>query len=191
MRPLCGVTGARHILNHVLVHIYSVGEERSDLLKGMLLELVVMISRAAVQVGASQSEVLGLNFRFLTDLAEIEDDEALAARLRNTLEHMISIIERQKDCTPPLLISKVLGFMRRNLRCNISREKAARQAGISPSRLTQILKERTGRSFTELLRQCRVDYACDLLRTTEQSMAEIRMHAVSAIKAISLESFRT
>jgi len=164
---------ARHIINHVLVHIYSAGEERSDLLKGMLLELVVMISRAAVQAGAAQSEVLGLNFRLLTDLAEIEDDEALAAWLRNTLEHMISIIERQKDCTPPLLISKVLGFMRRNLHCNISREEAARQAGISPSRLSQILKERTGRSFTELLRQCRVDYACDLLRTTEQSMAEI------------------
>jgi len=164
---------ARHIINHVLVHIYSAGEERSDLLKGMLLELVVMISRAAVQVGAAQSEVLGLNFRFLTDLAEIEDDEALAAWLRNTLEHMISIIERHRDCTPPLLIRKVLGFMRRNLHSNISREDAARQAGVSPSRLSQILKERTGRSFTELLRQCRVDSACDLLRTTEQSIAEI------------------
>ena len=40
--------GARHIINHVLVQIYSAGEERSDLLKGLLLELVVMISRAAV-----------------------------------------------------------------------------------------------------------------------------------------------
>jgi AraC-like DNA-binding protein len=36
-----------------------------------------------------------------------------------------------------------------------------------------MLKERTGRSFTELQRQCRVDLACDLLRTTEQSLAEI------------------
>ncbi len=38
---------AMRIVNHVLVHIYSAGEERSDLLKGLLLELVVMISRAA------------------------------------------------------------------------------------------------------------------------------------------------
>ena len=43
---------ARRIINHVLVQIYSAGEERSELLKGLLLELVVMISRAAVEAGA-------------------------------------------------------------------------------------------------------------------------------------------
>jgi AraC-like DNA-binding protein len=35
------------------------------------------------------------------------------------------------------------------------------------------LKERTGRSFTELLRQCRVDLACDLLHSTDRSLAQI------------------
>jgi AraC-like DNA-binding protein len=164
---------ARHIINHVLVHIYSAGEERSDLLKGLLLELVVMISRAAVQAGAAQSEVLGLDFRLLTDLAGVEDDEGLAAWLRNTLEHVISTIERQKDLTPPLLIIKALDFMRRNSQRDISRGDTARHVGISPGRFSQILKERTGRSFTELLRQYRVDRACDMLRTTEQSIAEI------------------
>lgn len=164
---------ARRIINHVLVHIYSAGEERSDLLKGLLLELVVMISRAAVEAGAAQSEVLGLNFRFLTELANLEDDEDLAAWLRKTLEHVISTIERQKDFTPPALISKALEYMRQNLHRDISRDETARQAGISPGHFSLMLKERTGRSFTELLRQCRVDHASDLLRATEKSIAEI------------------
>jgi AraC-like DNA-binding protein len=164
---------ARRIINHVLVHIYSAGEERSDLLKGLLLELVVMISRAAVEAGAVQSEVLGLNFRFLTELAEISDDEDLAAWLRKMLEHVISTIEKQENFTPPLLIGKALDFMRTNLHRDISRDETARHAGISPSHFSRLLKERTGRSFTELLRQCRVDLACDLLRTTDQSLAEI------------------
>ena len=34
----------------MLVHIYSAGEERSDLLKGLLLELVVMISGELILV---------------------------------------------------------------------------------------------------------------------------------------------
>jgi len=164
---------ARHIINHVLVHIYSSGEERSDLLKGLLLELVVMISRAAVEAGAVQSEVLGLNYRFLTELAEISDDEDLAAWLRKTLEHVISTIERQEDFTPPLLIGKALDFMRTNLHRDISRDETARHAGISPSHFSRLLKERTGRTFTELLRQCRVDLACDLLRSHDPSLAEI------------------
>jgi AraC-like DNA-binding protein len=164
---------ARRIINHVLVHIYSAGEERSDLLKGLLLELVVMISRAAVEAGAEQSEVLGLNFRLITELAGLSDDEDLAGWLRQTLEHMLSTIERQKDFTPPLLVGKALDFMRQNLHRDISRDEVARHAGISPSHFSRLLKERTGRSFTELLRQCRVDLACDLLRTTEQSLAHI------------------
>lgn len=164
---------ARRIINHVLVHIYSAGEERSDLLKGLLLELVVMISRAAVEAGALQSDILGANFRFLTELAEIDDDEDLAAWLRKMLEHVISTIEKQEDFTPPLLVGKALDFMRANLHKDISRDETARHAGISPSHFSRLLKERTGRSFTELLRQCRVDLACDLLRSTEQSLAEI------------------
>jgi AraC-like DNA-binding protein len=164
---------ARRIINHVLVHIYSAGEERSDLLKGLLLELVVMISRAAVEAGAVQSEVLGINFRSLTELADLNDDEDLAAWLRKTLEHVMSAIEQQKDFTPPLLVGKALEFMRENLHRDISRDEVARHAGISPSHFSRLLKERTGRSFTELLRQCRVDLACELLLTTEQSLAEI------------------
>ena len=46
---------AIRIINLILVHIYSVGEERSELLKGLLLELVVMMSRAAIEAGAPQS----------------------------------------------------------------------------------------------------------------------------------------
>ncbi len=165
--------GARHIINHVLVHIYSAGQERSDLLKGLLLELVVMISRAAVEAGAAQSEVLGLNFRSLTELAGISDDEELAAWLRKTLEHVFSTLERQKNYTPPLLTGRALDFMRQNLHRDISRDEVARQAGISPSHFSRLIKERTGRSFTELLRQCRVDLACTLLTGTDQSLAQV------------------
>jgi AraC-like DNA-binding protein len=63
--------------------------------------------------------------------------------------------------------------MRTNLHRDISRDETARPAGISPSHFSRLLKERTGRSFTELLRQCRVDLACDLLRNTEQTLTEI------------------
>lgn len=192
---------ARRIINHVLVHIYSAGQERSDLLKGLLLELVVMISRAAIEAGARQSEVLGMNFRFLTELADISDDEDLAAWLRKTLENVFSAIERQEDFTPPLLIGKALDFMRNNLRRDISRDETARHAGISPSHFSRLLKARTGRSFTELLRQCRVDLACELLKRPEQSLAQIAdtcgfcdqsyfTHVFQEVKGVTPRQFR-
>jgi len=164
---------ARRLINYVLVQIYSAGEERSELLKGLLLELVVMISRAAVEAGASQTTVLGMNFAHITQLAQIDDDEQLAEWLRETLERVMEAIENQEDFTPPLLVGKALRFMRENLDRDISRDDVARHAGISPSHFSHLLKERTGRTFTELLRQVRVDLACDLLRDPERGIAEI------------------
>jgi AraC-like DNA-binding protein len=164
---------AMRIVNNVLVHIYSAGEERSDLLKGLLLELVVMISRAAIEAGAMQSEVLGSNFRILTELAEIDDDDQLAEWLRKAFDHLLTTIQQQENFTPPLLIGKALDFMRINLHRDITRDETAQHAGISPGHFSHLLKERTGRSFTELLRQCRVDLACDLLTRSEESLAAI------------------
>jgi AraC-like DNA-binding protein len=164
---------ARRLINYVLVQIYSAGEERSELLKGLLLELVVMISRAAVEAGASQTEVLGMNFTHITQLAQIDDDEQLAKWLRETLERVMEAIENQEDFTPPLLIGKALRYMRENLDRDISRDDVAKHAGISPSHFSHLLKERTGRTFTELLRQVRVDLACELLRDPERGLAEI------------------
>ncbi len=164
---------ARRIINHVLVQIYSAGEERSELLKGLLLELVVMISRAAVEAGASQTDVLGINYELITELAQLEDDEQLAAWLRKTLENVMSAIERQQDYTPPVLVGKALRYMREHLHEDISRDDVARYAGISPGHFSKLLKERTGRSFTELLRQVRIDLACELLRDPERTLADI------------------
>ena len=76
---------ATRIINLILLHIYSAGAERSELLKGLLLELVVMMSRAAVEAGAPQSEVLGLRYRHLTELAAISDDEQLSQWLKEAV----------------------------------------------------------------------------------------------------------
>lgn len=165
---------AVRILNTILVHIYSAGEERSDLLKGLLLELVVMISRAAVEAGAAQSEVLGMNFRFLTELAGIDDDEDLARWLREAFERVFSAIQRQpSSASTPALLAKALAFLRQNLHREISRDEAARHAGLSPGHFSRQLKQRTGQSFTDLLRHTRIEHACAMLTQTDLSLAEI------------------
>jgi len=134
---------ARRLINQVLVHIYSAGQERSDLLKGLLLELVVMMARAAIDAGGGPSEVLGMNYRFLSSLAEVEDDEDLAAWLRESMDRIFSVIEAQEHYTPPLLVTKALDFMRRNLARDLARDEVARHAGISPSHFSRLIPRRS------------------------------------------------
>jgi AraC-like DNA-binding protein len=117
--------------------------------------------------------VLGMRFSHLTELAEIEDDEALAAWLRGTLEHIFTTIERQQSFDVPLMVGRALKYIRGNMDRELSRAEVARHTGISPGHFSQLLKERTGRSFVELLRETRVQAACEMLAQAGPSLSEI------------------
>jgi two-component system response regulator YesN len=166
---------ARRLINHLLVHIYSAGEERSELLKGLLLELIVSMSRAAVEAGAPQSEVLGLGFKHLTELAAIVDDEDLSAWLRNACERIFDAVEKCRPSSRSPSITRALDFMRLNLERDLTRDEVARTAGVSSGHLSEHMKERTGRSFVELLRDLRVEKACQRLAETEDTLSEIAL----------------
>jgi len=164
---------ARKIINHILVHIYSVGEVRLELLKGLLLELVVMMARATVEAGVEQAEVLGMHFRHLTELAELHDDEELADWLRQSFERIFAAMEEQDRSDSPPRIARALAYMRDQLDRDLTREEVAQHAGISAGHFSHLLRAHTGHSFTELLRSFRIEAACGLLRTTDHSLAEI------------------
>jgi two-component system response regulator YesN len=164
---------ATRIINLVLVHIYSAGAERSDLLKGLLLELIVMMSRAAVEVGAPQSEVLGFRFQHLTELAAIGDDEHLARWLRESVLRIFEAVERHREFETPLLVTKILGIIREEACGPVTRAAVARRAGVSGTRLAELLRERTGRTFTQLVREARIERACELLGNPDTTVASV------------------
>ena len=164
---------ATRIINYILVHVYSAGQERSDLLKGLLLELVVMMSRAAVAAGSSPTDVLGLNYQSLTELAEIDDDEGLAHWLRAMFDRFFEAMSPGLEVARSAVVTRALGYMRGSLRLDVTRSEMARHAGVSPRHLSRLLRERTGRAFTQLLREARIDRAAELLATTDESLATI------------------
>jgi AraC-like DNA-binding protein len=164
---------AMRLINHVLLHIYAAGVERSDLLKGLLLELVVMMSRAAVEAGSSQTAVLGRSFQSLTELAAVQDDEQLAGWLRTMLERVLAALERTQPAGSSGVIAGAIGFIRDNAHREVTRDEAARSVGVSPSHFSHLLHERTGLSFTALLRQARIDLACEMLLNTDLPLAEV------------------
>lgn len=164
---------ARSILNRILVKIYGYGSQRMDLLKSFLLELIVMMNRAAVEAGANPAVLLGSNYLSLTELAGIRDEEELAQWIRRMLDLLIDAIRENDDYPCSLLLTRAMGYMRENLARNLKREDVARFVGISSSRFGQVMSETLGRSFTEELTRMRVDKARQLLRKTDLGLSAI------------------
>jgi AraC-like DNA-binding protein len=164
---------ARGIINRVLVGIYYLGRERPLLLKSFLLELVVMMSRSAVEAGADPSELLGANFSSLGDLANIGDEEALSAWLVAMLERIMDAIRANQHYPIGVMVGSAMRYMQEHVQDDLSRDDVAAVACLSPSHFSRVVKQIYGQSFTDLLTQMRVDRAKEMLVRTEKSLIQI------------------
>lgn len=166
-------TEARRIINRVLVGIYAVGGTDTNLLKSLALELVVMMTRAAVQAGGDPAVILGLNYQSITALARIGDQEELARWLCGILEQLIDAIKVNTRHPNSVQLARALEFMEDRLADDVGREEVARAAGLSPSHFSHLMRAKIGWSFTELLTRLRLDRACHLLAHTDQPLTRI------------------
>ncbi|MEX0330973.1 MAG: helix-turn-helix domain-containing protein [Puniceicoccaceae bacterium] len=166
---------ARSILNRILTSIYSIADENMELLKSSVLELVVMMSRAAVEAGADPSLLLGNNYRFITDLSAIDDEEDLAVWLRNMLEALIEQIHQSEAYPHFIVLNKALTYMEEHLHEPLKRDDVATHVGMSPSHFSKVMTERLGRSFTELLNQYRINRAKHLIVSTSYNLSAIAL----------------
>ncbi|MCC5836015.1 MAG: helix-turn-helix transcriptional regulator [Opitutales bacterium] len=169
------VLQARAILNRILTAIYGLSNGRMELLKSCLLELVVMMHRAAVEAGAVPTNVLGQHYRSLADLALIDDEEDLSTWIRNMLDHLIEHIRIASDFPHSLLLHRATRHMQARLHGHLSREEVARVAGVSPSHFSKLMKEKMGKSFSQLLTQMRVSRVKQLLAETDKTLSEIAL----------------
>jgi AraC-like DNA-binding protein/transposase-like protein len=163
---------ARGVINRVLVVLYACANGRLDLLKSFVMELVVIMCRAAVQSGGGAQELLGSNYARLAELAEIDGEESLSHWLVQMLEQIMDSLENQRPSTavlPPVLME----YLQEHHGADVSRDDAAAALHMSPSHFSRMVKEETGRSFTDLLNQVRVDHACTLLRTTDRTLVDV------------------
>lgn len=164
---------ARGAINRVLAAIYLLGHSRTDLLKSLVLELVVTMTRTAVQAGGDPAKILGLNYQSLTELAHIANQDELAPWLCERLESLIDAIQANSRHPNSVQLARALEYMEEHLESELTREEVARAAGLSPSHFSHLMRGKTGRSFTELLTQLRVDRACHLLARTGTELVQV------------------
>lgn len=164
---------AREIINRLLVGIYHAGRNRPLLLKSFLLELIVTLSRAAVEAGADPNEMLGANYSRLPALARIEGEEELTSWLVSMLESTMDAISAHHRYPVSVLLSEAIRYLRDHSGEELSRDDIARRACLSPTHFSRVVKQTFGYSFTELLSRLRVDRARELLTQTEKTLVEI------------------
>ncbi len=166
-------TGAKEILNELLGAIFFKSGGNNEVIKARILELVVVISRAAVEGGASLEKLFGLNFRFIEELSDIHQFDDLCHWLVKVLDVFLDTVFETRNIKNAKSLGDALSFIRENYSRNLALENVAQQVYISPYYLSHLFKEELGITFVEYLTRVRMEAAKKLLKETTLSIVAI------------------
>jgi two-component system response regulator YesN len=167
------LSGSREIINRFLGVIFLESGMNFDMLKVRLLELIVIISRAAMGKGISADGLLGQRYSYLTDINAASGFDDLFWKVTKALENFTRAISEERGRGAHLHVARMKEFLSRNFAAKISAAEVAAAAGLSVSRALHLFKQETGATLSAYIARQRIDYARYLLHDTDRSMAEI------------------
>lgn len=166
-------TGAKKILNSILGTILFHNPADLGVLKVRLLELLSILSRAAVEGGVKVEVMLEKNLGYVNKVMQINNQEDLCAWISTALNEFIELVYTSQDAKKIRQITPAINYIDANYDKLITLEEIARASHLSASRLAHVFKEQMGITIIEYLTSVRIERAKQLLLATDQNCTEI------------------
>jgi len=170
-------TGAREILNEFLGTIFFESGMNFEIIKVRIIELVVIISRTAIEAGVDAKDLMGLNYSNFTELNKATDLDELLFKLNDILTNFINRLSAIKEKKKKIKIRKIIEYIDQNFTRKLTSEEISRFSGLSTSRCLHLFKEETGMSLSEYVKKLRVEYGKYLILNTNISLADCAIEA--------------
>ncbi len=164
---------AQKALNEILGNVFFCSGGDFEVIKARTTELIVLLSRAAIEGGADVVQVFGLNYDFLKDIGGFKTMDELNAWLANVLIRFTNSVFDLKAVKHSDIILNIITYIRRNYMRKITLNDIADCVNFSISYISRIFKEEMGVSITSFVNRVRVDSAKMLLLQKEIPLVEV------------------
>ena len=165
--------GARKVLNEILGAVLLQSGVSFELVKARVLELIVVLSRAAVEGGADIEQIFGLNYKYLNDINEFRTVEEMTAWLSKIMGRFSECVFEMNDVKHADVIYKSLNYIAQNYMKKISLEDVAAAVYLSHSYFSKIFKEETGINFVTYLNNYRISVSKNLLMDNSIDIVDV------------------
>ena len=164
---------AQKLLNELLVYLYAVAGNDLRVIKVRLHELLVLMSRAAIDGGADVDEILSLCSRYEQSVDNFRTPEVLNRWISQTLHKFMSFVFDFDDIKHQNIVFKTTAYLKEHLAEKVTLEQAADQVFLSKSYFCRIIKSEVGCTFTEYVNRLRIERGKSLLVTSNLGIADI------------------
>ncbi|MFW6270230.1 MAG: PocR ligand-binding domain-containing protein [Bacillota bacterium] len=154
---------AQKILNEILGIIFFQGGDEFEIVKAKAVELMVVLARASIEVGADLEIIFGLEYIYLKEINEVTDINELSHLLSKVLDRFIESTFTIKNVRNKDIIFKAMNYIRENYDQDISLDEVASEVGLNSSYFSKLFKEEMGISYSDYLNQVRIEASKKLL----------------------------
>ncbi len=165
--------GSKILLNQILASIYISNDENIEAIKPRIMELIIVISRAAVDAGANVNEIFLVNDNFSSNIDGFTNIEDLSVWTSTILQRFLSFTFDFENVKHADAVYSVIEYIKGNYQKKISLEEIADYTYLSKTYLSSLFKKETGRSISEYINIVRVEKSKPLLIENNLSIIEV------------------
>jgi len=165
--------GAQKLLNEILGELFFTTGQNFEIIKSRVLELVVLLSRAAMDGGANVEEIFGLNFNYLKEINQFRSIEPLCNWLTRIMVRFIDFVFDLEKIKHADAIYKSIQYIQEHYTEKVTLDEVAREVYLSSAYFSKIFKEEMKISFKNYLNSLRIDKSKVLLSNSDIQLIEI------------------
>lgn len=167
------VPEANAILNDLLGYVLFSKGNSLDVVKTRSVELCSLLSRTAMEGGASPDAMLNLNSHFIKNFQQIDTLDSLCHMLQEIVETFSECMfphlsSKNNDC-----IKKAISYISEHFNAPLTLEEVAAHVHLHPAYFSTLFKNTTGTSFKNYLNNVRIEESKLLLSNTDYSIIDI------------------
>jgi two-component system response regulator YesN len=165
--------GSQKVLNEIFGHIFFSTGGNFDVIKARVLELIVLLSRAALEGGADVEQIFGLNYRYLSEINGFKSVEELTFWLSKIMTRFTDCVFNLADVKHVDVIYRAINFVKQNYMKKITLEEVANHVYLSPSYFSKIFKEEMKYNFNSYLNHIRIEMSKKLLMDDSIDLVDV------------------
>ncbi len=167
---------AKEMLKQLLHEIFA-AKASIETVKACVLELLIVLSRAAVEGGANLEKLTLLNFNCINHLINCSDREEVHCWILESLDQFMDNMLENRSSMNVRLINKACAYIAENFHKSISLDEVAQTVHLSSYYFSRIFKAEKGCNFIEFLTKVRIDKAKLMLQDPEQTVIRVAAEA--------------
>lgn len=165
--------GALNVLKELLEDIFAQDGVYPDMLKVRILELLTVISRAAIEGGANPKIILELKVKYGDEIANIEHKTEFENWINKAFSEVIGYVKASQMIEAVKATRLAQNYIDENYQNSLTLEEVAGYVYLSPYYFSHMFKKEVGMTFVEYLTEKRIKKSQQLLMTTNMSISNI------------------